>query len=102
MPRVLSIRIVGSDKPSSSASGVLSILSAVSVSSVSMPWVLSISIVGSDKPSRSLSGMVSVISSLVSSVIAGSLFLISSISDLGLDKKSIVVHEKSIDSGLPK
>ena len=39
---------------------------------------------------------------LFSAVIAGSLFLISNISDLGLEKKSVVVHERSIDLGLPK
>ena len=39
---------------------------------------------------------------LVSAVIAGLLFLISNISDLGLEKKSVLVYERSIDLGLPK
>ncbi len=39
---------------------------------------------------------------LFSAVIAGLLFLISNISDLGIEKKSVMVHERSIDLGLPK
>ncbi len=39
---------------------------------------------------------------LVSAVIAGSLFLISTISDLGIGNKSVLVRERSIDLGLPK
>ncbi len=39
---------------------------------------------------------------LVSAVIAGALFLISNISDLGLKNKSVLVRERSIDLGLPK
>lgn len=36
----------------------------------------------------------------VSAVIAGSLFLISNISSVGLEKKNILVHERSTDSDL--
>ena len=39
---------------------------------------------------------------LISAVIAGALFLISNISDLGLENKSVLVRERSIDLGLPK
>ena len=39
---------------------------------------------------------------LFSAAIVGSLFLISNISDLGLEKKNVLLHERSIDSGLPK
>jgi hypothetical protein len=39
---------------------------------------------------------------LIIAVIAGSLFLISNISDLGIGNKSVLVRERSIDLGLPK
>lgn len=38
----------------------------------------------------------------VSAVIAGSLFLITNISNLGLEKKNIIVHEGSKDSDLQR
>ncbi len=39
---------------------------------------------------------------LFSAIIVGSLFLISNISDLGLENKSVLVRERSIDLGHPK